>query len=510
MSLFFCIKICKILQTIKNKYFFEVCMEKGSVELTQNILDKLNNNSDVVCRNLLISGKKIDVVYIKDISSYEIISQDILLPLSRVDKLDENVDIDYINKSVLTAGNIDEVSSADNAVEELLKGKTILAMEDCQKMLVIDSTKFNTRSIEEPPTSAVLKGPREGFNENIKTNVSMVRRRMATTNLVMVDLNVGTQTSTAVTVMYLKNIADKSVVKAIVNKIKSINIDGVVDSNYIAEYLQNRKNSIFQQIGTSEKPDIVTAKLLEGRVAIFVDGSPIVLTLPFILFETFQSPSDYYAKHQHSTLARWIRLIGIFFAVILPGFFVSVQLYHYDIVPLKFLVTIMNTTAGLPFTPLFETLFIILLFEILNEASVRMPKHLGMAMSIVGALILGETAVKAGLISPPAMMIVALSGITLFVVSDLSDQLSILRLGFTLLGGLLGLYGIILGGVFLIAYLNTIDSYGAPYLSPLSPHQKSDMKDFFNMAPITEMKSRPKSFHNKNTVRKEVQKEVQE
>ena len=473
-------------------------MEQGSVEISNYILEKLNNNSDVVCRNLIISGTKIDVIYVKDISNYEIISQDVLLPLARVDKLSISIDLDYVHKSVLTAGNIDVEVDVDNAISELLKGKALVILDSNKQILVIDSTKFNTRGIEEPPTSAVLKGPREGFNENIKNNVSMVRRRIASTDLVMKDLNVGKQTATAVTVMWLKGIADDAVVKAILNKIKAIDIDGVVDSNYIAVFLQNRKNSIFQQIGTSEKPDIVTAKILEGRVAIFVDGSPIVLTLPYVLFESFQSSSDYYSKHYHATLTRWVRLIAIFFAVILPGFYVAVQLYHYDIVPLKFLVTIMNTTSGLPFTPLFETLFIILLFEILNEASVRMPKHLGMAMSIVGALILGDTAVKAGLISPPAMMIVALSGITLFVVSDLSDQLSLLRLGFTLMGGLLGLYGVILSGIFLVAYLNSIDSYGAPYLSPLSPHVKSDMKDFLNMVPLTDMKKRPKSFKNKN------------
>ena len=485
-------------------------MEYGTVELSNNILEKLNHNSDVVCRNLIICGKNIDILYIKDISNYEIISQDILLPLARIDKLGIDIDINYLNNSVLTAGNIDTSSDINMAVDEMLKGKAVISMSGENNFLIVDATKYNTRAIEEPPTSAVLKGPREGFNENIKNNVSMVRRRVATPNLMMHDINVGKQTSTAVTVMWLKNVADNSIVQAIIAKIKSINIDGVVDSNYIAEFLQNRKNSIFNQIGTSEKPDIITAKLLEGRVAVFVDGSPIVLTLPFVLFETFQNSSDYYTKHHHSTLSRWVRLIGILFAVILPGFYVAVQLYHYDIVPLKFLVTIMNTTSGLPFTPLFETLFIILLFEILNEASVRMPKHLGMAMSIVGALILGDTAVKAGLISPPAMMIVALSGITLFVVSDLSEQLSLLRLGFTLMGGLLGLYGVILGGIFLVAYLNTIDSYGAPYLSPLSPHIRSDMKDFLNMAPLTDMKKRPKSFKNKNRTRLDKSQEVEE
>lgn len=280
-------------------------------------------------------------------------------------------------------------------------------------------------------------------------------------------------------------------------------MDGIIDSNYVAGYLEERPNSMFKQIGNTEKPDIVCAKLLEGRIAIIVDGSPIVLTVPFIYVEDLQSGDDYYSNHVRASFVRWIRIFGIFVSILLPGIYIAIVMHHYKAIPLKFLITIVNTTKGLPLTPFAEILFVLILFEILYEASLRMPKYLGLALSIVGALILGDTAVKAGLISPPSVMIVAISGLTIYCIPDEAAQLYTLRFLFTLAGAFLGFFGITALMLFVITYLCDFDSYGSAYFAPLAPFVDTDAKDALYKADITNMKFRPRSIKNnkKNLVR---------
>ena len=246
--------------------------------------------------------------------------------------------------------------------------------------------------------------------------------------------------------------------------------------------------------------------MLEGRIVILVDGSPLAITLPYVLLEDFQAADDYFKISANATFVRCLRIISCFITILLPGLYIAMQLYHYKAIPLKFLITITNSTQGLPLTPVTEILFVLILFEILYEASLRMPEYLGIALSIVGALILGDTAVKAGLISPPAVMIVALSGITLYTIPDQSQQLSLLRLMFTLAGSMLGFYGLILLSVLVIMYLNDYDNYKAPYLSPFSPLVINDLKDSLLKQPLLGMKTRPKSFPNKNVRRMKIDK----
>ena len=238
--------------------------------------------------------------------------------------------------------------------------------------------------------------------------------------------------------------------------------------------------------------------MLEGRVAILVDGSPLVLTVPFILLEDFQASDDYYSNSAHASFVRCIRIISFFVTILLPGMYIAIQLNHYKALPLKFLVTIVNSTQGLPLSPFAEIIFVLILFEILYEASLRMPEYLGIALSVVGALILGDTAVKAGIISPPAVMIVALSGITLYTIPDQAQQLSLLRFIFTMAGGLLGFYGLVLMAVFFVIYLNDFDSYGSPYLAPISPYISSDAKDSIFKKPLPDMIMRPRTIPNVN------------
>jgi len=400
-------------------------------------------------------------------------------------------------KTNITLSEMDIATNDDQVFSELLKGKAILLIDGHKEVLILGLDKLKERTITEPPTSTVLKGPRAGFVENLKTNLSILRKILATPKLRTSSTTVGTHTQTSVTVVYIDGIADNKIVDAVKNKISAIDIDGVLDSHYIAQFLEERQNSMFKQIGNSEKPDIVAAKLLEGRVAVIVDGSPIVLTVPFIYIEDIQSSEDYYNNNKRASFVRWIRLFSIFISVLSPALYIAIILHHYKAIPLKFLITIINTTKGLPLTPFAEILFVLLLFEILYEASLRMPKYLGMALSIVGALILGDTAVKAGLISPPAVMIVAISGLCIYCVPDQAPQLYLLRLLFTFAGGALGIFGITALGIFLLMYLSDFDSYGGAYFAPVAPLIKDDLKDSIMRTHITQMTKRPLSINKK-------------
>ena len=316
------------------------------------------------------------------------------------------------------------------------------------------------------------------------------------------SFSVGSESQTKVAVSYLKDVANDDVVKKVINKLKQIKIDGIIDSYYILSFLEEHPNSLFKQVGNAEKPDIISSKLLEGKVAIIVDNSPIVLTVPFALIEDLQNSNDYYTNHHYSSIVRVIRLFGLLIAALAPGAYLALQLFHYNILPLNFLITIADTTLGLPFTPFLEITFIFLLFQILYEVSLRLPSYLGLATSVVGALILGDTGVKAGLISPPGVIIVALAKIALYTIPEEASQITVLQIVFIILGGSLGLMGITAGMVYVVNYLNKLDSYGTPYLAPYSPRIPKDLKDALLTSPVIEMNELPKTYSPSKEKRK--------
>lgn len=474
----------------------------GNVQKNLELLkNEFGDSKDLISKNFFINKRKAVVLYLNGLSDTVRINQ-FVLEASKITLSKEKGNfLDFVVEQVLEISEIEKEKEFLNIIEQITKGKAVVLVDGEKEVLILGTDKFKERALTEPPTSSILKGPRSGFNENIKTNLSCVRKILATSDLRVEYLNVGRYTKTSIAIVYLNGVADKKVVQEIKDRIDKIDIDGVIDSFYVASFLEPRKNSMFKQVGTTEKPDIACAKVLEGRVLIMVDGSPIVLTLPYILLEDIQSSGDYYGQHTNASFLRIIRFCSMLITILLPGMYIAVKLHHYKSIPLTFLTTIINTTQKLPLTPFAEILFVLILFEILYETSLRMPKYLGLALSVVGALILGDTAVKAGIISPPAVMFVAVSGITQYTTPDLHSQLSLLRFGFTLAGGALGFYGIVLLFIFMVYYLNDFDGYGAAYLAPFAPYHKGDMQDAFYKLDITNMKHRPVSIPNKNKKR---------
>lgn len=469
---------------------------KISLNLKENT-DELNarlSSDDIEFMEVSIVNTKGVLIFLKDTTDKVALGELVLKPIN---ELNENFTREDLENCFLCPEQ-KSIENLHQATDEIVDGNAVLLVEGFSVGFAFGLKKFPQRAITEPPTSAVIKGPREGFVESLPVNISLMRRRIKSPDLRFINMVIGKYSKTPIAVCFINGIADKSLVRLVIKKLSKINTDAILDSSYVSKFLSEHKASVFKQVGNTEKPDILSAKILEGRVAILVDGSPIALTVPYLLIEDFQSPSDYYNSAYSATLARYLRLISVVLSVLLPAYYVSAELFHLQLIPLSFLLTIVNSLKGIPLSPSFEMFFTLLIFEILNEASVRMPKYVGMVVSIVGGLVLGETAVTAGIISAPTLMIIALSGICLYTVPELEQTFSILRFIMLIIAGSFGGYGLIVGIGVLIIYLVSFESFKAPLMSPFAPLVKSDLKDAFYKGFLIEQEFRPRSIKNIN------------
>ena len=466
----------------------------------KRIKKALNYSTDLVERRLSVENRKVALLYLDGMIDVKTIDLGIVEPIIRNGALIKE-DITALDGVVETSEKLEFFSSRKDALEKLLTGGSLILFDNVKGYAVCSAQGFMSRPIMEPPVSSVIKGPREGFTESFKTNITLIRRRFPNGNLVFKSFTVGRYSKTHLELCYIKGIANRKVVNEIERKLKKIDIDGIIDASYIAKLLEDRKYSIFKQTGSTEKPDILASKLLDGRVAIIVDGSPTVLTLPFMIIEDFYDSEDFYRRPIRTSVIRVMRLLGVFFAIFLPGMFVAFQSHQYQLLPLKLLVTIINSTTGIPFSPVTEMLIALVLFEVLGEASVRMPRFLGMAMSVVGGIILGETAVNAGLLSSLTVLITALSSIGLYAIPDEVGTFSIIRLILVFVGASLGTYGILIVSIVICVYVACMESYGVPYLAPFAPLVPKDLKNSIIKLSMVDLPERTSSMGLKNKIR---------
>ncbi|MDE7257329.1 MAG: spore germination protein, partial [Clostridia bacterium] len=300
---------------------------------------------------------------------------------------------------------------------------------------------------------------------------------------------------------YIDGVCPEGLPERIEKQIIANEIDIIPDSSYVAAFVSERPHSLFKRNATCEKPDIFCAKMCEGRVGIIADGSPIALTVPYMLVEDFQTAEDYYAVSYRSTILRVLRLTAVLVGIILPAVYVCAQLFKIQLIPAQLLFKIASSVAGIPLSPSVEIFLTLFVLEVLNEASIRMPKYVGLALSVVGALVLGDTAVKAGIISTPAVIIIAFSAICLYTVPDLVETSTTLRLIFLIIAGSLGTYGLVLAVAFLLCYLVTEQDYGVPLLAPYAPLIGRDMRDSLIKTNAYALTKRPAAFKTKNRVR---------
>lgn len=475
-------------------------MEKFSGRLEENIRlikEELPQSDVLVFRFATARGDGCAVVYVDGIVNKELIGMQIVKPISAYDlapRLDEM-------RRALTSPELKEATSFDDCILKLLDGDVLLLIDTISEPTVVGLKQIPVRAIAEPPTDIAVKGPRQGFIEDLKTNTSLVRMRIKTPKLKIETLTVGRQSRTAVGIFYVDGITNPDVVKRVKQKLDSLEMDYVPDSSYVVKAISERPYSVFRQAGTSEKPDIFCADILEGRAGIIVDGSPIAVTVPYMLVQDFQSSEDYFVNPYRATLTRLVRLLALIVALYLPALYVTAQLFKIQLIPFGLLLSIASGIQDLPLSPSLEMAFVLFTLEVLNEASIRMPKYVGMALSVVGALVLGDTAVSAGIVSTPAIIIIALSGICLYTVPNLTETTSVLRWLLLFIAGSVGTYGIIVFTAFALYYLITADSYSAPMLAPFAPIVKRDLGDGFIKLMLFRLKRRPKTLGAKNSTR---------
>lgn len=464
--------------------------------LLDRIVEESGHSPDIVVRHLKLGGDvqapvKAAVVYLNALSNQQMINNFVIKPLMGLDQ--EKVKsyptdrlMKYILEDALSLGETSVVKEWNDIMLAVLSGDTVLLVEGSDQGIVTGTAGGEWRAVNEPTSQLVVRGPKDSFVESIATNISLIRRRIKSPNLWLESMKIGSVTHTHVAIMYLKGSADPALVEEIRQRLKGIRIDGILESAYIEEFIQDKTVTPFPTVFNTERPDVAAGNLLEGRVVILVDGTPYTLILPTVFAQFMQSPEDYAQRFDISILMRIIRYICFVILLLGPAVYVALTTFHYEMIPTLLLVSLMAQREGVPFPAFVEAVIMEVVFEILREAGVRMPRAIGQTVSIVGALILGQAVVEAGVITPIMVIVVALTGIASFALPsyNLSIAGRLFRFYFLVLAGLFGFYGITLGLIMLIAHMNSIRSFGVPYLSPFSPFVPQAQKDAILRLPI--------------------------
>ena len=407
------------------------------------------------------------------------------------DRFDGEDAADVILRRVLYSNEISKTDDWGAILRGVMYGDTLLLIDGAKNALVANTKGWSMRGISEPEDERILEGPREGFSEAAMVNLSLLRRKLQTPDLCIELMRVGRRTDTYVYVAYLGSLASHSSVKSIKRRIENINLDGIFDSNYVAELISGRRFSLFRSSGSTERPDIVAARLLEGRIAIIVDGSPMVLTLPYLFAENFQSDEDYYQNYLTASVGRLLRYLCFFLSISLPALYVALTVFHRRLLPTAFLLSLTEARASVPFSSVTECIALVIVFEILKEAGVRTQQSLGTALSIVGGLVVGQAAVEAKIVSAPMLIVVALSGIAGLMVPRLRAAVFYLRAALIVASSILGLYGYLLGLGCVMISIVSLDSFGFDATPALSSPRGARYKDTAVRAPMWKMRTRP-------------------
>lgn len=434
----------------------------------------------------------------------EIINEAIIKPLALIDTSLKQSISSLISESIVFANEVTKSGNIAKLLSAILYGDSVLLIDNSNSALILNTKGWRTRGISEPPNEQVIKGPREGFDEALMFNAATLRRRLATPDLKIEMLSLGRKSDTKIFVCYMDSIVNKETLKVVSEKIKNIDIDCLLDSNYINELINDNKYSLFKTMGSTERPDIVAARLLEGRIAILVDGTPVALTIPYLFTENFQADDDYYTNFSVAAIGRALRYICFYVAIALPAIYIALSVFHPYLLPTHLLNTIAVSRSGVPFSSFTETLLLIIIFEMLKEAGLRMQQNMGHALSIVGGLVVGQAAVEARIVSAPVLIITALCGIAGLMVPRLSGAVFYAKLFLLILSSVFGLYGFFIGLVLLHIHLYSLSSFGVDYVSPSLELTKQSIKDTFFRSSWKNMITRPASL-TKNKIRQKTE-----
>nr|WP_223282827.1 spore germination protein [Neobacillus kokaensis] len=490
------------------------------VNLHENLFkvrETLGNSDDIIIREIRIGNEgrvKGCLLYIDGLidsqANHNFIMESLMLNLRTTDMeaAQESTGLSllqYLKEMVLTVGDIQDITDFSALIDSLLTAKVILLFDGYVEGFAIEMKGAKERSVEEPTTETTIRGPREGFTENLRVNTSLIRKKIKDPNLWIESKKIGKVTKTNVSIMYIKGIVNDKVVEEVRRRLDGIKIDSILESGYIEELIQDKTWTPFPTMYHSERPDTITADLLEGRIAILIEGTPFVMTVPVVFPQFLQSPEDYYNRTDITTLLRFLRYLGFFIALLAPSLYVAVTTFHQEMLPTQLLISLAAQREGVPFPAFIEALAMEVTFEILREAGLRMPRAIGQAVSIVGTLVVGTAAVDAGFASAAMVIVVAITAISSFIVSnyELAIAIRMLRFPFMALAASFGLFGIIVGLIAMILHLCSLRSFGVPYMAPFAPFILDDQKDAIVRFPRWALFSRPRLIGKNNLIRED-------
>lgn len=479
-------------------------------ETTSSIKDLLGGSDDFIVHSFQIFGQHGAVLfYFTDITDHVVINNTILKPLKygppHIDV--ESIPLHALRDTLLEDTLYHSEGFAERnisiLIDSLLRGQSVVVIDGLNEAIVIETRKISQRSIEQPATEQVIRGAREGFIESLGTNISLLRYRLQTPDFRVKSMQIGTKTKSKVAVCYMEGITNPGIVREVNKRLSTIDIDAVLDAGYLEQFIEDNHWSPFPQIQYTERPDKVVANLLEGRVAIMVDGSPMALIVPTVFSQFYQTVEDYTERYVLMSAIRMSRLVALIFSLVFPSLYVAIISFNPELIPTEFAVAVAGGRAGVPFPAVIEVLVIEISMEVLREATIRLPQQVGGALSIVGVLVIGQAAVAAGFSSPITVVIIALTTIGSFATPAYNAALAlrILRFPLIILAGVFGLYGVMVGLILITNHLLSLKSFGVPYLSPFVPGNVQGMRDLLTRGPLWKMKNRPSFLHTQDITR---------
>ena len=448
----------------------------------QYIKAQLGDSFDILYKQTCIGGNRAVLIMDDGMCDNLLVTQQVVAPILAMQNVPETAgaQMAYIRDRISAGIDQKEDHTLNDVVADIVSGLVVLLIDGAPFCEAFGVQGFPKRSIDNAQTEVQERGAQEAFVESFKDNVALIRRRVRAPVARFELQEMGATSKTRVCVCYFADRADKQMIAEIKSRLKKANLDMVLGAGYLRPFLESDVRTIFTSVGTTERPDIACAEMAEGRAVILVDGTPFALIVPYLFSENFQSMDDYNHRPYYALFIRVLKFFSFLISVFLPGLYVAVCTFHQELLPVSMLYDVAVQESVTPFPVMAEAIFIHFLYEIVREAGLRMPKSVGHAVSIVGALVIGDTAVSAGLIAAPMLIVVAMTAISSFVVSKIYYPVSILRFVFMLVGGLAGFYGIVLGFGVVLLNLCAVTAYGTPFLAPFSPvHVGALLRDSF-------------------------------
>lgn len=457
----------------------ELPLDKSLEENLRRLKQFTGGSSDVIIKDGMLSGCRIAVITCEGMADTDTLAQLIYNNLNGVgdEKLPPEEVIARLFEKYLIAAEQLEIKNLGDLTLKLQSGFAIVLADGCSRGIAIGIQGYAARGVDEPSGQLNVRGSREGFVEVIRKNMALIRRRIKSPTLVFEMSVMGERSNTDICLCYLSDKVSPALLEDVKRRLKQVKLNTILESGYIQPFLEGSGGWFFSECGTCERPDSFAAKLYEGRVGILVDGTPFALTVPYLFIENFQTLDDYTQKPFYALFIRIVRLAAYFITLFLPGAYVAVAAYSPEMLPSALILNLAAAEQTAPYSLMAECLLIHFMYEILREAGIRLPRPIGHAIGVVGGIVIGDITVNAGLVGAPMVLIVALSGLCSFVVPALYERTVLLRFIYILAGGIFGLYGLLLAAGVIIIKMCSLNTYGVPYMSPISPFDPGSSRD---------------------------------